>query len=284
MAEESSKAQETLGVMLIGLAGVREKIKRADVHIGNLSTDNARFVQRSGCVVVEEFDPNTRKHTFRVRCRIPKIDPYFTIVLGESIYHLRTALDHLVHQLHVHESDRIGEPVCVSTQRGFPVFRNEPITDKQVSRFKGKVQKLSASAIADITDLQPWRVGPASATKDHTLVLLDDLHNGDKHRILTVLGGSVNLANYGIGAHPGMVGHIDVFDSRNFRQSMALEDGAEIGFYTGNEGVKVDVKTSASISFPEIGSSKFKPVVPLLQQLRDFVVATIDRFEADHLT
>lgn len=257
------------------LSGIRRKIERADEQIRVLNAEDARFKDRCKCRIVDEFDEHSRKHTFRLRGAPPQISPVFVLILGEAIYQLRTSLDHLVYQLAVHESDRVGQAVVKSTQRGFPVFLNEPVTEKQKSRFAGKVQGLSLNAIDDITQLQPWQMPPDRA-KDYALVLLDELHNSDKHRLLTVIAGGMNIVKYNIGVHPGQMAEINVFNANDFRASMELEDGAEVGHCIGNAGVKVDIQTAFSIAFPKIGTAQYQPVVPTLQQLRDFVAHAVD--------
>ena len=260
------------------LSGIQEKIKRADIHIGVLNSDAARFQDRCHCKVVEEFDPNSHKHLYLIHGNPPPIALSFSVTLGEAIYQLRTTLDHLVYQLAVVEAERVGKSVTKSTQRGFPVFRHEPITEKPKSRFAGKLQGLSVNAVAEITKLQPW-TQPAGTQDDYALTLLDDLHNADKHRLLLVTAAAVNIVGLGIGLHkPGvaLIEHVSGFD---FRTRMEVKDGAELGHAFGDANMKVDLQTTFHVAFPKIGSAEFEPVMPRIKQLRDFVVGVVDAFQ-----
>lgn len=269
--------------MSTDLSGIRKKIERADQHILSLTAETHRFRDRCRCKVVEQFDSQTRTHAFFISGKPPEIKDWVAIIAGEAAHHLRSVLDHLVYQLAIHEADRTGHRISKSTQRGFPVCIQEPTTEKAKSRFAGKVQGLSATAITSIQQLQPYKL-PLAERKDYALTVLHELNVIDKHRLLLVVAAALNIVSYSFGTKSPGVGEIDVFDPRNFRAFMALEDGAQVGHYTGNANMHVDIKTTFDIAFPQIGLSEFQSVVPRLQQLRDFVVRIVDTFETRFFT
>jgi hypothetical protein len=157
---------------------------------------------------------------------------------------------------------------------------NEPTTDKQIARYRGKIHGLSSAAETAITNLQPYKL-PSASRQDYPIAVLHELNIIDKHRVVLVVAGSLNTVGFGVGSKPGQTAHIDVFDTEKFRVMMELKDGAEIGYALGDAAMKVNIQASFNIAFPKIGATQFKPVAPSLQELRDFVVEVVDAFERD---
>ena len=92
----------------------------------------------------------------------------FSLLIGEVLYHLRTALDYLVFELAVHDSG------SEQARTQFPIFDQE-------SHFSGSGRRMLVGVNsvhrARIEELQPYK-GPHNAW----LALLRDLSNRDKHR------------------------------------------------------------------------------------------------------
>jgi hypothetical protein len=81
------------------LAGVDQKIARAKRKLANLDKTISRtFAPDRYRFVGPQFDPETAKHVYRVY-DLPPVDPEWALEVGEVLYQLRSALDHLTWQL-----------------------------------------------------------------------------------------------------------------------------------------------------------------------------------------
>jgi hypothetical protein len=97
----------------------------------------------------------------------------FSILIGETIYNLRAALDYLVFDLAILDS---GTPKK-GTQ--FPIDN----TEEDFARHRGRFLKgLNIEHIARIEALQPYKGYTYTA-------MIRDISNPDKHRELTVIQG-----------------------------------------------------------------------------------------------
>jgi len=108
----------------------------------------------------------------------------FAVLFGEIMYHLRTALDHLLSAL-VRANGALP-----TDNHQFPIASTP---EKFVQALKrGDIKGVSQSAEAIIESLQPYHV-PAS--EPALLNVLREFNNVDKHRALVVVGGGAAIAN-----------------------------------------------------------------------------------------
>lgn len=129
-------------------------------------------MQGSGAVGV---DVRTGAREWTARAIFPSELPMeWSILAGEIIYNVRTALDHLAWQVVLRCG---GQP---TRQTAFPIFADEDSFDESSQRM---LAGMSEEARVLIRALQPFVTG-----RDHpqmeTLWVLHELHNIDKHRVL----------------------------------------------------------------------------------------------------
>ena len=164
------------------LSGVDHKIRRAERQIADLkesigegmSTDLQRFVF--------EHDPQTGKRPLKVY-GVPVIQPEWRVLIGEILYNLRSALDHLAYQLVILGN---GQP---NDNTYFPV-RETPFTNKGVLRGAELCPPVNHPQVADLIEMcQPYR-GVDGSPHPFNLSPLWRLHRLniiDKHRVLLVV-------------------------------------------------------------------------------------------------
>ena len=154
------------------LEGPLRKIEWAKKHTDNLTAKVNSFLALCGYKVRKDFvgDPPSLVVTVE-KVNFPPVPDDFSILAGEAIYHLRTALDHLIFELiraNKHEPSR---------ENMWPV-----LSQQDVSLLKSRTQGVSETAIKLIESHQPYSLG--SSYQDHPLWQLNKLNNWDKHNFL----------------------------------------------------------------------------------------------------
>jgi hypothetical protein len=160
------------------LDGVDLKVARAKGHLSDLKEAVKWALDSERYEFTRKTDPETGKEALWVD-PIPYIALEWSVVIGEILFHLRSALDHLAYQLVALDGRTPTE------QTKFPI-RDSPL-DKN-----GKTLPLrdlmpeikSSKILAAINECQPYR-GPDR----EPLWLLKVLNNIDKHRLLLVVIG-----------------------------------------------------------------------------------------------
>jgi hypothetical protein len=96
--------------MTIDLSGVRGKIERADEHLNALYAEMQTFFEpySNRRIVYDVFDRPW--HVIVVRPLLDELPPLrLSIICGDAVHNLRTALDHLVWQLVLTEGNEPGK-------------------------------------------------------------------------------------------------------------------------------------------------------------------------------
>jgi len=169
--------------MQASLVGVRNKLKRAHDHIAELN----RTIQEWG-TAEQKTNPFTLDHQperKRMVVRHGKVgpnNPDWSLIVGDIIHNLRSALDHIVCQLAVlNGNDR---SCCDATY--FPICICNPDFKKAEKRLE---HLISTEALALIEELQPYKA--ADRGKRPVADVLWTVHKLDiidKHRIVLVVG------------------------------------------------------------------------------------------------
>src|SRR5215204_3286604 len=133
------------------LLGCWLKIERANEHINSLRSDVQRFVTSSPLKVRQSYDTN-RGELVLPFAEVPELPPRLSILVGEVLYQVRSALDHMIWQLIVAEGH------TPPPKSGFPIFSQE---DGYKARRQSMIKGVSDTAEARIRSLQPYHRGAA---------------------------------------------------------------------------------------------------------------------------
>jgi len=158
------------------IALISVKMERAKKHFGDLEIARNRFINSNPCEL--NFKPDTKPgHEGLNLWFMTRIDPIpseVSVLAGEAIHNIRSALDHLACQLvRVYGG-------TVSGQTSFPIFRSTQIDEPTFAR---KVEGMSQVAKDKIRTIEPFKNG-----KGHDLWVLHELDIADKHHgLLTTL-------------------------------------------------------------------------------------------------
>ena len=213
--------------MTTDLSGVELKIERAEAHLTELRDSIERALDSSNEHFTVEFDPQSGHHVYRAH-GLPEIDPQWSLLTGELLYQLRSALDHLAWQLVLLDG---GEP---GRQTQFPVLAKQPAGKKGKP---GQVQLRPAVQDIKILDAldkaQPYRgyEGDIVPHRNSPLWQLHRLNIIDKHRLLLVVVCMLDIDRMYWGGDPNT-------PQPKLKVSVGpVDEGAEVAWFDwgGNE-------------------------------------------------
>lgn len=166
----------------------RLKLDRAEKHFMELDSLLASD-ERRVYPVSESFETQGKKSRWVYRLDLSAVAPdeSFPVILGELLYNVRSALDHLVVAI---------APVNRKSKTSFPINTKDPVAidpqsgdylDAEAARFwLSQIKGLPADCVTALKWLQPFEAANAlgKPADDHPLAILSALQNADKHRQL----------------------------------------------------------------------------------------------------
>lgn len=175
------------------LAGVDRKIARAKRKLADLDKAIKRTFASDRYRIIGKFDPEAAKYVYRVY-DLPPVDPEWALELGEVLYQLRSALDHLAWQL----VELDGGTPCKQTQfpvKDSPNDKNDkpiPLRNLVIPRIK------DANILKLIDECQPYESGlgkrlTLAEARTSPLWHLSVLNIVDKHRLLLVVASALDI-------------------------------------------------------------------------------------------
>jgi len=179
-----------MSVPPVSLRGVRAKLERADKHIADLAMLTEPLAQRATDSIVREehfkvyFETCHPRFVYRVT-RIPEVDALCSTLVGDALYNMRSALDHLAAQLAFRDGVL---PDDLANNAYFPIH-GESVNAKGNPRHIGIPGVTDAKVIDALKDIQPYQAleDYGHAVWNQALWLVNKLCNIDKHRLLLVM-------------------------------------------------------------------------------------------------
>lgn len=163
---------------------IESKIERAESHILDLQRGVHSFLESHPYRVGIKRNPQTLQLIYYL-VDVRPTPEVFSLMAGDAIQNLMSALDHLAYQLICTDTgDRPPSPGRIY----FPIADTR---DKYESTKRGKIQGASAETIGAIDALKPYKGG------NDLLWMLQRLNNVDKHRLLITVGSRLRSLNLG---------------------------------------------------------------------------------------
>ena len=190
------------------LETVRLKLGRAEKHLDEI-TGMLSLLKKGQCRIVTEHNQDRNLLIHRISIT-PKPPPALSVVIGDFLFAVRSALDHLLWQLVVVN----GNFPC--TKNMFPIT-STPENFTEAAGNRKRLKGVSTEVYALIEGLQPCHRG------NESLERLDTLHNVDKHRTLnltTVVSDNTSLRFIGM----ENASSICFWGMRNCATAQCLED------------------------------------------------------------
>src|SRR5712692_1109554 len=234
------------------LAGVTEKLKRADENIRNLTREIIRFLNEGpGGMIPEEDEKALQDAIDRHSKR--EIPHRFGVLAGEVVHHLRSSLDHIVWLLSS-ETYRSTNPHSIE----FPILARQPTTKDEIRRYERKVKGVTSStARTTIEGLQPYR---SAIPDDDPIYIVHNMDRIDKHKELLIVFPAFNLRL-----------DTEVLDKVAFHELINKTQLTPDEYAAFNRAVKMNTQLTTQIAFREFGKRKSQPVIPSLLQLAQFI-------------
>lgn len=162
------------------------KLDRAYEHLNTFEDEASAWVNTEPCGVVDEPDPEGPVHPTgdvqprRIRVnRVSEVPERLSILIGDCVFNLRSALDHLAFALARAYTPSMSDKQLAGSE--FPIFGPEEMTADTEKR---KIGCVDPAACAAIKGLQPYNGKDAYLA--HPLWQIHQLNRIDKHRTLTI--------------------------------------------------------------------------------------------------
>lgn len=245
------------------VTGPELKIDRAHYHIELLGREIRKFFQEYYSDVLAVYcDVETRDKVW-VIAEEPVPPPlYLSTIIGDALYNLRSALDHLVHEL-IRANGK--QP---NGRSAFPIVSTSEVDYDRVAPVQ--VQGMDPDAAAAIKRLQPYN--RAHRHRDKWLRLLNHLGNIDKHRHLHLVvpasGGWMFTQSISMG-------------SRHAIHAGVLKLGTEIARVSEQE-MDVDGGFFGEVAFSD-AEAFHETAYYLLIGMREFVKTIVAEFRRDFI-
>lgn len=232
-----------------------------------LKSEAEAFIQTHPYGASLQFDPESGNHDIRVSGAAPTEPPLvLSVILGDFIHNLRSALDHLIWQIVVIMNETPGR------WTSFPLYDDPDDFTKRVRKpweqgKKSALLGLDSATFAAVERLQPYN---RQAGKEHGLGVLNTLSNIDKHQLVhasmvvmsdeapTVTGSGFDAVRYESGPY-------------------ALKDEAVVGriafFGSDDSDMQVQMNLTVDIRF-----GKMQVPFSRLPNVRNAVVSTLNIF------
>jgi hypothetical protein len=172
------------------LAGIDTKVARASEHLTALNDEMVAWDTRRPWRLSHHVHDEGREHLWRLRFDEP-IPIEWSVILGEIVHNLRSALDQSVYWLGV---DWTGKEVAGSS---FPVYTRKATFAQRKKKSKTewsstsgmyKIRGIGPGPHAFIEALQPYPQRYGHRRDCLALRLLHDFWNQDKHRLVHLWG------------------------------------------------------------------------------------------------
>jgi hypothetical protein len=159
----------------------RLKLNWARKNLDALNAEVGAFNDRQRRHIRVESNDDRTEYCFYVTA-VEQVNPDWPLMVGDVLFDLRSALDHLVYELH---AAAFGGNVPSALERSsmFPIFRTRALWK---SKGKWRVKKLPIRVQAEVQRLQAYH-DSGSNHVGGLLWFLDDVQNFDKHRRLHVV-------------------------------------------------------------------------------------------------
>lgn len=243
---------------------IERRLDRCRVHINALQRSAEHFrpnLNRNRVVLYRESE---REQVGKIYFHW-EIPPWWGVVVGEVVHHLRSALDNVVWQLVLANDEIPGD------KHEFPIAKDSAWFAKVAPR---KLAGVSRDAFTAIEAAQPYNRSDGKPVTDHFLWSVHQLDVVDKHRLLHVVAAMPETGAYSISQRQSDIG---VRVRLEFRP---LYDGAELARFTFNEPCTEEVHMQSPIALQikiaETETTGLFDFPEWLPRVYDAVVRTIE--------
>jgi hypothetical protein len=244
---------------------VRLKIERAKKHVRDADIAIRAFLDDKPYTIgVKPHRVPEIRHTTLYVASVKAVPDEITLMVGDAIHNLRSALDHVMWQL---VEAAAGKP---NRDTYFPIIVDGPKAAQQFASAigRGEIQKIAPEALKIIEEAQPYK------TLDQNLWLLHQLDIVDKHRLLLTV--AAHMDKWGVDVAAGTT---IWFDEYRF---IPLVEGYEITSIptaTYERQSHEDFQLGAEVAFGESELPEGELVLPTLNKFAELIDGIVSRFD-----
>lgn len=242
------------------------KIKRAKHHIEELTRNIDGYLSEHPFELIVRNDPSTeQRNYFIITKRV--IPENFSLMIGDAVHNLRTALDVLIFSMICHSSKR-PETIQFPFSKGADSLKNV-ILSRQIKAAGDRVVKA-------IIDIRPYPGG------DDLLFGLHSLDIIDKHRLILTVGC---VAQFSVPVLKRLEPSVPIDGNGNIRFAkpsgpiitinITFANRAERRAFRFSEK-KTEIQPAFQICFGEGQPFAFQPILAKLEELCSRVEGVID--------
>lgn len=240
-------------------SGSKLKIERAKKHISDLRRDVLTFFDVNPYKIGTKLKPEISHYLLYIES-IEPIPDNFSLLVGDAVHNLRTALDHLACQL-VEAGG--GTP---NRDTYFPIYGNPNGAQRYASAIgKGEINKMPIGAEKAINAVQPYITG------DDTLLAIHQLDIADKHKLI--------IPVYGVPSRLGLKNPKIWLVDMGWRTAVKVGDELTNIPVSTYEQSRENIDFGFYIAFGEPEILKGKSVLETLDEMAVFVDNLIGNFE-----
>jgi len=251
------------------LARIRTKVDRANKHLDDLKVARDGFIDSTPYTRDFKIDPQSGNYLVYLT-NIKSVPDPLGCIAGDAIHNLRSALDHLA--CHLFEVGSPGQPIPDAT--GFPIFKGTAINE---GTFAGKVHGMRTSAKNAIRATKPYKGGTDELFRLHTLDIADK-HHAPFLALVRARDAQASIPNSMFPNFKFEPGRIPRFEFTSGAWE-PLKDGDV--FLTCEPEVYKYIEFRFEIAFTKPEFVKSLPLIPLVQELFDFVNGLIISFYSE---
>lgn len=270
------RAQKSSPDPVVEFPGVDAKLRRAETHMQAIKREVAEFAAPNPNHFVTEYDYARGQMITKPSPSLFARRDDWSTVIGDCVHNLRSALDHLAHELVT-----LGGGVPRSGRSGtaFPIYDTKvgPKGGPRVVQIVTDTGNVAPEVLAFIEGIQPYeRANRGDDPLTHPLWVLSELDNMDKHRALALTG--VALSDFAMSIN-GMRDIDLYFEQVGFVGT--FDEDTELATWTATvtgPSPYMDVQPHGTVDValapPCIQAGE--PLIPTLESLRDYVTDVID--------
>jgi hypothetical protein len=253
------------------LRGIQAKTERAKQHIADLERAVRAFRDSKPYEIGTERDPKTGYLIYQV-VRADEAPLQLSLIAGDAIQNLRTALDHLAHQLVLANGN------MPTNQTYFPICKSAEEYKAQSPR---KVKGMSQAAIDLINAANPYLGG------NDLLWAIHSLNNIDKHNLLLVVGTAHRQTTIDVPVMSDILEKLTggLLERSSMNLSFPITDplcplkaGDKLHALPAGPEQDVYIEFSFDVAFGEPEIVKGKPLLETVQEFAHLVDGIVSQF------
>jgi hypothetical protein len=209
----------------LDLTSVRAKLARSQEHAQAINNEIRAWHGRHPYSLIKKRNSDSTRHSLIVRINEPARFESLSLMAADCLSNLRSALDHLIYAIAVHECSPNTLADKIAKKLMFPITDSEDRFNDAINR--GTLGNISSDVRAAVKRVQPY-------VRKHEklpplLAILRDLNDINKHRLLMLVYGSLASEDLGFGGMTPLGSNFEVsrFDGE-------IKDKTEIFALTSN--------------------------------------------------